>query len=56
MEIRCESARVASSGNEEDAASEAGIAASEPQPEHLATVTGGRCVYAARLPGETIVP
>jgi hypothetical protein len=27
-----------------------------PQPEHLATVTGGRCVYAARRPGETIVP
>jgi len=31
-------------------------AAAGPQPEHLAKVTGGRCVYAARRPGETIVP
>jgi hypothetical protein len=30
--------------------------AAEPQPAHLAKVTGGRCVYALRRPGETIVP
>jgi hypothetical protein len=56
MEIRCESARVAPSGNEEDVVGEAGVAAVERSSAHLATVTGGRCVYAARQPGETIVP
>jgi hypothetical protein len=55
MEIGCESAHVAPSRNEEDVEGEAGEAASERQPEHLAKVTGGRCVYAARRPGETIV-
>ena len=52
MEIRCE----ASSGNEEDVAGEVSVAAARPQLEHLAKVTGGRGVYAARRPGETIVP
>ena len=28
----------------------------EPQTAHLAKVTGRRCVYATRRPGETIVP
>ena len=27
-----------------------------PQTAHLAKVTGGRCVYAPRRPGDTIVP
>jgi hypothetical protein len=36
-------------------AGEAGEAASEPQPAHLAKVTGGRCVYATRRPDDTIV-
>src|SRR5690349_14887808 len=31
-------------------------AAPEAPPEDLAKVTGGRCVYATRRPGETIVP
>jgi hypothetical protein len=32
------------------------VAAAERSAARIATVTGGRCVYATRRPDETIVP
>jgi hypothetical protein len=56
MEIWFGSAHRTLPTREEDVTGEADVAVTEAQTARLATVTGGRCVYATRRSGETIVP